>query len=198
MATSIQNTPDLEAFRRRALTTIHQHWKLFLFEGILMVVLGMLAVTLPNISTLEIELLVGWLFIIGGVVRVATIFRKRYMPGFWWSLFRGIIAVALGVILLGRPLQGVITLTIVMTAFFVVEGVAAVFVALDFRRHLRHWGFMLLSGLINLVLAYLIWRGWPNTATWVIGLYVGIYMIFLGIPLIMTAITARRIGSTPA
>jgi len=188
-------TPDLEAFRRRALTAIHQHWKLFLFEGILMVVLGMLAVGLPNISTLEIELLVGWLLIIGGGFRVATIFRERHMPGFWWSLVSGIIAVAVGVILIARPLQGVITLTLVIAAFFVIEGVAAVFVALDFRHHLRHWGLMLFSGLINLVLAYLIWRGWPNTATWVIGLYLGIYMIFFGVPLIMTAIAARRIGS---
>jgi uncharacterized membrane protein HdeD (DUF308 family) len=188
-------TPDIEEFQRRALTTIHGHWKLFLFQGILLLVLGMLAVALPNVSTLGIELLVGWLFIIGGVVRVMTIFRKRHMPGFWWSLGSGIIAVALGGILLGRPLQGIITLTIVMALFFVVEGIAAVFVALEFRQHLRHWGLMLVSGLINLVLAYLIWRGWPNTATWVIGLYVGISMIFLGVPLVMTAIAARRIGS---
>jgi uncharacterized membrane protein HdeD (DUF308 family) len=198
MGTSIPITPDLEVFRRRALTTIHQHWKLFLLEGILMVVLGMLAVGLPNISTLEIELLVGWLLIIGGGFRVATIFRKRHLPGFWWSLFSSIIAMAVGVILITRTMQGVITLTLVMAVFFVIEGVAAVFVALDFRQHLRHWRLMLFSGLINLVLAYLIWRGWPNTATWIIGLYVGIYMIFLGVPLIMTAIAARRIGSTPA
>lgn len=189
-------TPDIEELRRRALTTIHGHWTLFLFQGILLLVLGMLAVALPNVSTLGIELLVGWLFIIGGVVRVVTIFRKRHMPGFWWFLGSGIIAMALGAILLARPLQGVITLTVVMALFFVVEGVAAVFVALEFRQHLRHWASMLVSGLINLVLAYLIWRGWPNTATWVIGLYVGIYMIFLGVPLIMTAIAARHIGNT--
>jgi uncharacterized membrane protein HdeD (DUF308 family) len=192
----IASTPDVEALRRRAVTTIHEHWKAFLLQGILMVVLGMLAVALPNISTLEIELLVGWLFIISGCFRVATIFKKRHLPGFWWSLFSGIIAVAVGVILVIRPLQGVISLTLVMTVFFVVEGVASVFVALDFRQHLRHWGLVLLSGLINLVLAYLIWRGWPNTATWVIGLYVGIYMIFFGVPLIMSAIVARHLATT--
>jgi uncharacterized membrane protein HdeD (DUF308 family) len=194
----MSTTLDIEALRRRALTTIHEHWKLFLFQGILLLVLGMLAVALPNISTLEIELLVGWLFVIGGGGRAIAIFRKRHMPGFWWSLFSGIIAVVAGVILLMHPLRGIISLTILMAALFVVEGIAAVIVALDFRHHLRHWGFMLLSGLINLVLAYLIWKGWPNTATWVIGLYVGIYMIFLGVPLIMTALAARHIGSTPA
>jgi len=188
--------PDVEAIRRRVLTTVHDHWKLFLFQGILMLILGMLAVALPNISTLEIELLVGWLLIVGGFFRAATIFGKRHMPGFWWSLLSAALAVALGTILIARPLQGVITLTIVMTVFFVIEGVAAVLIALEYRRYLRNWSWTLLSGLINLVLAYLIWNGWPSTATWVIGLYVGINLIFLGVQLIMTAIAARGLRST--
>ena len=188
--------PDVEAIRRRVLTTVHNHWKLFLSQGILMLILGMLAVALPNISTLEIELLVGWLLIVGGFFRAATIFGKRHMPGFWWSLLSAVLAVALGTILIARPLQGVITLTIVMTVFFVIEGVAAVLIALEYRRYLRNWSWTLLSGLINLVLAYLIWNGWPSTATWVIGLYVGINLIFLGVQLIMTANAARGLRST--
>jgi uncharacterized membrane protein HdeD (DUF308 family) len=194
----LPTNPDLEAVRRRALAVIQAHWKLFLFQGILMLVLGMLAVALPNISSLEIELLVGWLFIIGGFFRAATLFSKRHMPARWWSLLSAVLAVVLGAILIARPLQGVLTLTIVMTVFFVIEGVAAVFIALEYRRHLPNWSWTLLSGLINLGLAYLIWQGWPSTATWVIGLYVGINMIFLGVPLIMTAITARNIDTTAA
>jgi uncharacterized membrane protein HdeD (DUF308 family) len=195
---TLPTNSDIEAHRRRVLTTVHGHWKLFLFQGVLMLIFGMVAIALPNISTLEIELLVGWLFIVGGFFRVATIFKKRHMPGFWWSLLSGVLAVSLGALLIARPLQGIITLTIVMTAFFVIEGIAAIFIALDFRRYLHNWIWMLLSGLINLVLAYVIWKGWPNTAGWVIGLYVGINMIFYGIPLIMTAIAARRIGNTAA
>jgi uncharacterized membrane protein HdeD (DUF308 family) len=191
-------SPDLEAVRRRALAVIQAHWKLFLFQGILMLFLGMLAVALPNIFTLEIELLVGWLFIVGGFFRAAAIFSKRHMPGFWWSLLSAVLAVVLGAILIARPLQGVITLTIVMTALFVIEGVAAVFVALEYRRYLRNWSWTLFSGLVNLGLAFLIWQGWPGTAAWVIGLYVGVNMIFLGVPLIMTAIAARSIGTRPA
>ena len=192
---TLPTNPDIEAIRRRVLTTIHGHWKLFLFQGVLMLVLGMLAIALPNLSTLEIELLVGWLFIVGGFFRAATIFRKPHMPGFWWSIFSSILAVVLGAILIARPLQGIVTLTIVITALFVIEGIAAIFVALDFRRYLHNWSWTLLSGLINLTLAYLIWRGWPNTANWVIGLYVGINMVFLGVPLIMTAFAARSIGN---
>jgi uncharacterized membrane protein HdeD (DUF308 family) len=195
---TLASSPDLEAVRRRALAVIQAHWKLFLFQGILMLVLGMLAVALPNISTLEIELLVGWLFIVGGFFRAATIFSKRHMPGFWWSLLSGVLAVLLGAILIARPLQGVITLTIVMTTIFVIEGVAAIFIALEYRRYLHNWSWTLFSGLINLGLAYLIWQGWPSTATWVIGLYVGINMIFLGVPLIMTAIAARSLDTVSA
>lgn len=192
---TLPTDPDIEAIRRRVLTTVHGHWKLFLFQGVLMLVLGMLAIAVPNISTLEIELLVGWLFIVGGFFRAATIFRKRHMPGFWWSLFSSILAVLLGAILIARPLQGIVTLTIVLMALFVVEGIAAIFVALDFRRYLHNWIWTLLSGLINLALAYLIWRGWPNTASWIIGLCVSINMVFLGVSLIMTALAARSIGN---
>jgi len=198
MEPSVQMTPDAATARRRVLSLMHRHWKWLLFEGILLVILGMLAVAVPNFSTLEIELLVGWLFLIGGLVRVINLLRRRHTPGFWWSLVSGIIAMALGALLLGRPLQGVVTLTLVMTLCFVVEGAAAVFVALAHHRFLRHWGLILMSGLINLLLAYLIWSGWPSTASWVIGLYVGIYMIFVGVPLIMTAIVARRAAGDSA
>jgi uncharacterized membrane protein HdeD (DUF308 family) len=195
MNTTASFTPDIAALRSRALINIHSHWKLFLLQGILMLLLGLLAVALPNISTLGIEQLVGWLFIVGGFIRTASIIRKHHLPAFWWSLSSSVIAMALGVLLVTRPMQGVITLAIVMTILFVIEGVAAIFVALEFRPYLRNWIWTLLGGLVTLMLAYLIWEGWPNTATWMIGLYVGINMIFLGTSLIFTAIAARGLDS---
>jgi uncharacterized membrane protein HdeD (DUF308 family) len=191
-----QPTLNLEELRRQVLATIHAHWKLFLMQGVVMTALGVAAVAVPNISTLEIELLVGWLFIVGGLLRVITIYRKRHMPGFWWLLVSGVVAMALGAILVGRPLQGILTLTTVLTAFFIIEGVAAIFIALDFRRHLHNWGWTLFSGIVSLGLAYLIIKGWPSTTAWVIGLYVGISMIFAGWSLIMTSIAARTIHNT--
>jgi uncharacterized membrane protein HdeD (DUF308 family) len=192
---TLQTSADLEAIRRSALTRIQAHWKLLLLEGILLLILGMVAIAVPYVSTLEAELFVGWLFVVGGLLRAIAVLRKRHLPGFTWSLLSAVLAVVLGAALIARPLQGVITLTIVMTVLFVIEGVAAILIALEYRRYLRSWPWTLLSGLITLALAYLIWQGWPNTARWVIGLYVGISLVFLGLPLITTALAARTVGS---
>jgi uncharacterized membrane protein HdeD (DUF308 family) len=174
-------------------TAIHAHWRGFLVTGIAMVILGILAATLPNISSLAIEILVGWLFFVGGLVRAATVMRGRQLPGYWWSVLGGVCAMAFGALLIARPLQGVVTLALVMTAVFAVEGVTAIFIGLDFRHHVKNWLWTVSGGVINLVLAYLIWAQWPSSATWIIGLYVGVNMILIGIPLIATAIAARTL-----
>jgi len=195
MITPASDTPDIAALRKRTLMSVHLHWKLFLLQGILMLLLGLLAVALPNISTLEIEQLVGWLFILGGLIRTAALIRKHHLPAFWWSLSSSVLAMIFGVFLIRRPLQGVITLAVVMTILFVIEGVAAIVGAFEFRRYMRNWFFTLFAGIVTLTLAGLIWEGWPNTASWVIGLYVGINMIFFGISLIFMAVAARGISN---
>jgi uncharacterized membrane protein HdeD (DUF308 family) len=186
--------PDIEALQRRVAAAVRAHWRLFVAQGVLMIVLGALAIALPNLSTLAIELLIGWLFVVGGALRAAAAWRARRFPGFGWSLATAVLALLLGIVLLAGPAQGVLTLTIVLVAFFVLEGIVAILLALEFRRHLRHWAWTLLSGLVDLVLAYLIWQGWPATATWAIGLLVGINMLFMGWSLVMTAIAARTLG----
>lgn len=84
------------------------------------------------------------------------------------------------------------TLTMVMVAFFIIQGFFSILLALQFRAHIRSWGWTLISGAIDLVLAYLIWRGWPDTASWAIGLLIGINMLFAGMALIFTALSARN------
>ena len=184
--------PSLEKVRDRAMTGIRSHWKLFLLSGVLMLLLGMLSITLPRIATLEIDLLVGWLFTIGGVIRIVTVIGKQHVLGFWWSALSGMFAIVVGTLLITRPMQGVITLTLLLTVFFVIEGVAAIFFGIEFRRYVKWSGWTIFGGLANLIMAYLIWRGWPATADWVVGLFAGLNMIFLGMPLIALALTARR------
>jgi uncharacterized membrane protein HdeD (DUF308 family) len=123
-----------------------------------------------------------------------SVLRHRQMPGFFWSLLTAVLAIVLGLVLLLRPIAGVLTLTLALVVFFVVEGVAAILLAIEHRRHLASWGWVLVSGLVDLLLALLIWDGWPSSAGWAIGLLVGINMVFVGVSLIMTALAARKMA----
>jgi uncharacterized membrane protein HdeD (DUF308 family) len=121
-------------------------------------------------------------------------FMMRHAPGFWWSLFSAVLALAAGVVLIGWPLSGAVSLTLLLIVFFVMEGVATIMYALDHKRELPgRWGFMLASGVVDLVLAAIIYAGLPGTAAWAIGLMVGINMLFGGFALITLALQARHI-----
>ena len=186
---------DIEGIRRQMAATIHGHWKLVLAQGIVMMVLGILAVAEPNVATFALSIFVGWLFFIGGIFRAVWIWRSRAMPGFAWSLLTALLAILFGLILIFRPLTGALTLTMVLVAFFILEGITAIVLAVQHREHLRSWGWVLFSGIIDLLLAYLIWAGWPSSADWAIGLLVGINMLFFGLSLVMTSLAARLIGN---
>ena len=186
---------DIEGIRRQMAATIHGHWKLVLAQGVVMVVLGFLAVIEPNVATLAVSIFVGWLFFIGGIFRTLWVWRSRAMPGFAWSLLTALLAIVFGLILIFRPLAGALTLTMILVAFFILEGITAIVLAVQHRAHLRSWGWVLFSGIVDLLLAYLIWAGWPSSADWAIGLLVGINMVFLGLSLLMTALAARLMGN---
>jgi uncharacterized membrane protein HdeD (DUF308 family) len=184
----------LDDVRRRLAGAIHAHWKLFLAEGIVMMVLGLLAIAVPEVASLAITIFIGWLFLIGGILRTISLVQHRNLPGFGWALATALLAIALGLVLLFRPIAGVLTLTIALIIFFILEGISAILLAIEHRRHLPSWGWVLLSGLVDLLLAFLIWDGWPSSAGWAIGLLVGINMVFVGLSLIMTALAARTMA----
>jgi len=185
--------PDIEEVRREVAAAMHAHWRFFLADGVVMMILGLAAIVVPNLASLAITIFIGWLFFVGGIFRTLTAWRRRGTPAFAWSLLTGLLAVVLGLVLIWRPLQGVVTLTLALVLFFVVGGVAAIVIAVEFRRHLASWGWTLFSGIVDLVLAYLIWQGWPSSAGWAIGLLAGINMLFLGLSLLMTALAARTL-----
>jgi uncharacterized membrane protein HdeD (DUF308 family) len=193
------NEPDLEQMQRALATSVHEHWALFLVEGIILVILGMAAIVIPPIATLAVEILFGWLFLISGVVGLITTFRMRHAPGFWWSLVSAIVGIAVGVVLLLWPLSGVISLTLILIAFFAIEGIASIMFAFEHKRELpARWGWMLLSGIVDLILAGIIFAGLPGTAAWALGLLVGINMVFGGTALIAIALHAREPHSRSA
>jgi uncharacterized membrane protein HdeD (DUF308 family) len=188
---------DAEQMGRAVARSIHEHWGLFLAEGIILVLLGIIAIVVPQIATLAFTILIGWLFLVSGILGLITTFWARGAPGFWWALISAIIAIAAGVVLLMWPISGTISLTLVLIAFFVVEGIVSIMYAIDPRNQLTgKWGWMLFSGIIDLILAAIIFAGLPGTAEWALGLLVGINMLFGGAALIAMALAARKPQST--
>jgi uncharacterized membrane protein HdeD (DUF308 family) len=187
--------PDFGRLQTAVAQSIHDHWVLYMVEGVILVLLGLLAILLPPIATLAVEVLVGSLFLISGIVGLFTTFMLRHAPGFWWSLFSAVLAIGAGLVLLAWPLSGVLTLTLFLAAFFIMEGVATIMFALDHRRDLTgRWGWVLASGIVDLVLAAIIFAGFPGTAAWAIGLLVGINMVMGGTSLMAIAFYARSLA----
>jgi uncharacterized membrane protein HdeD (DUF308 family) len=186
------NTRDINELQSVIVQSVREHWVLFLVEGIVLVVLGLLAIVLPVVATLAVAILIGWLLLISGVVGLITTFMARQTPGFWWALVSAVLAIAAGIVLLVWPGGGALSLTLLLVVFFVIEGVASIMYALEHKKELSgRWGWMLASGIVDLVLAAMIYVGLPSTAAWALGLLVGINMVFGGSSLIAMALYAR-------
>ena len=184
---------DLHELQTRMRDAMRAHWKAFLFEGILLAVMGLAALIVPQVASLAVTILLGWLFLITGIGGLIVTFWAREMPGFWWSLISAALAVLAGGILLARPMQGVLTLTIVVGAYFLAEGVATIMYALEHRKELsERWGWLLTAGLMDILIAAIIVAGLPGSALWALGLLVGINMLFGGASLIGMALAARK------
>jgi uncharacterized membrane protein HdeD (DUF308 family) len=171
---------------------VHRHWTLFMVQGILMIVLGLIAVAEPLVATLAVEIFAGWIFLFGGIVALIGLFRARHMPGFVWGLISAVLAILVGLFLIARPLAGILSLTLVLAGFFAAQGVLEIIAAFEQRALLpRSWFWMLLNGVIDLFLAGIIMAGWPGSAAWVLGLLVGINLFMTGLALVMTAVACR-------
>ena len=190
---------DVDQLRRAVLASLHEHWVFYLIEGIILMALGAAAIIIPPIATVAVTIFFGGVLLLSGIVGLLTTLLMRGVPGFWWSLISAILAIVVGVMLIGWPVRGAFSLTFLLIVFFIIEGVVSVMFALDHRWELPGaWGWMLASGIVDLALATIIIAGLPGTAAWAIGLLVGINMAFGGVALVVMALQARRIDSTAA
>jgi len=167
-----------------------------MFEGLALVVLGCLAVLVPTVASLAATVVFGWILLISGIMGLISTIQARQAPGFGWSLVSAIIGIAAGLVLLTMPIQGTLSLTAVLIAFLVVEGVASILYALEHRKGLSgRWAWMLISGLIDIGLGVILLSGLPGTATWALGLLLGINLIFGGWALFWMAQHARSLAA---
>ena len=177
---------------------LRAHWKFFLIEGIVLLIMGAIAVCVPPIATVAVEVFIGWIILLSGVLGLVMTFQTRGSPGFGWSLLSALLGIIVGVVLLAWPLSGVLSLTVMLTIFLALEGIASIMYAMAHRRERSsRWELMLVSGIVDLILAGLILAGLPGTAAWAIGLIVGINLLFGGVALIALALQART-GTAPA
>jgi len=193
--TAIDARPDGVARDRREV--IRSHWILFLIQGLIMIVLGVLAIGEPMVATLAVALFAGWLFLISGVVGVVGAFTARRMPGFWWSLISSLLGIVVGLYLILRPFAGILSLTLVVAAYFAAQGVVQIITAIEHRRVLPSWVWLIFGGVVNILLAAIIISGWPGTAEWTLGLLFGINLLMWGLSLVMTALACRAVREPP-
>lgn len=178
--------------------TIRKYSSWFTIYGIVLILLGALAILAPGVATLATAILVGWLLLASGIIGlVAVIGAGSAQPGFWWKLLTTGLYTLAGATLLLNPIASVLTLTLILAAYLLATGAMKIVVAFGYRDAIPGaWIWMLLSAAIDIVLGILIVAGLPGTAVWVIGLMVGINLVFTGVALVVAANVCR--GMTAA
>jgi uncharacterized membrane protein HdeD (DUF308 family) len=185
---------DFRDAERAASKSLHAHWMLYLLEGVVLAVMGAVVLVMPPIAMTGLSLLLGAVLLVSGVMGLLTTFWARDAPGFWWSLLSAILGIVVGLTLFAMPVEGGFLLTVLLVAFFIVEGAASIMFALEHKREMAgKWEWMLVSGVLDLVMGVLIFTYLPSATAWEIGgLLVGINMVVGGAALIIMALHARN------
>jgi len=182
---------ELEARVAETKQLISDKWGWFLALGIGLILAGLVAIAFPLLSSIAAKLVLGWLFLIGGVMLIVHAFQAPGWKGFLWELLVGILYVVVGGYLAFFPLTGLLTLAILLAALFLAEGVFEAIMAFQVRPH-EGWVWLLLSGLAAIAVGVIIALGLPESAVWALGLLVGINLLFSGWSYVFLALAGRR------
>jgi uncharacterized membrane protein HdeD (DUF308 family) len=166
----------------------HSGW--FLALGIILVLLGVIALAFAVLTTIVSVLIFGWLLLIGGAIEVIHAFRTRRWGGFFLHLLTGLLGIVVGWLFVRHPVAGALTLTLLLGAFFLVEGIFRLTAAFSLR--FPHWAWTVVGGVLTAVLGILLLLQWPVSSLWFIGFAIGIDMIFRGWAWMTMALTIRR------
>lgn len=172
-------------------TYMKQHSGMLKAEGVVMLILGLVAIILPVLTTFAITLLIGGLLVVGGAVTAFRAFKFKGFPGATVSLVFGVLSALVGVFLLASPRTGVEALTIVLVVLFLLQGIGEIAASLQHKQWAA-WGWMLVSGVASLLIALFLLISFPSSADWAIGLLVGINLLFTGSWLLMLGTAIGR------
>ena len=180
-----------EVMRSAMRDVIKRHSLWYLLQGGLMVLTGVVAFLFPVFSSVAVVLMLGWLLIISGIFQAISLIGATNVPHFWLQLISVALSVVIGILFLRNPGQGLLTLTLLLIVFFMVEGMAKVIFALTIRPF-PNWGWVLASGMVGVLLAIYLWSSLPITAAWLLGILLGIQLISEGAALAYMAWQVRR------
>lgn len=167
-------------------------WGWLLVLGIIMVVLGTVALFMMPAATLGAVLVLSWLLVISGVVEFVHAFRVRRWGGFFLHLIGGVLGVLVGLLVITHPFAGAVAWTLLFASFFTVIGVFRLITAMALKY--PNWGWAVFDGIITLGLGILLWAEWPTSAVWFLGLAVGVSLIFRGWSYVMFALAIHNLA----
>jgi uncharacterized membrane protein HdeD (DUF308 family) len=189
MSADLENAA--QAFRDAMRDAVRHYSFWYLVQGVLLFVGGVLAILYPLLSAVAIIVLMGWLLIFSGVIQGISLIGARHVPHVWLQLISAILGILIGFLFLRDPGQGLVTITLLLIIFFMIEGISKVVFALTIRP-IAHWGWVLASGIVGVVLSFFLLAYLPLTATWLIGLLLGIQLISVGAAIASMAWQARK------
>ena len=182
------------ALREAMRETVKRYSLWYLIQGVLLVVAGVLALVYPFVASVAIVTLLAWILIVSGVLQGIGLIGASNVPHYWLQLISAVLAILIGVLLLRAPDSGLLIMTVLLIVYFMVEGIAKVIFALTIRPF-PNWGWVLGSGLVGIVLAFVLWANMPLGADWVLGLMLGLLLICEGAALTTLAWHVRHAPS---
>jgi uncharacterized membrane protein HdeD (DUF308 family) len=176
MSTSLER--PLVSALRHDLDALRGNWFWFVILGGALVILGVVALGSVVIASLAAAAAIGIVLLLAGGAEAVGAFWCRGWSGFFLHLLSGILSIVVGVLFLRAPLDALAALTLLVTCFLMVGGIFKIVAAVAYR--FAAWGWALVGGAVDLVLGVLIWQEWPASELWVIGLFLGINLLFRG------------------
>ncbi len=175
---------------------LKKKWGWFLALGVLLIVVGTIALGSAFLMTVFSMVLLGWLMVFGGILEAVHAFACKKWSGFFIDLLTGLLYLVVGFMILANPAATAEVLTLLIAVFLIFGGIFRVVLSIGVQY--QNWGWLLLHGVISVVLGVLIWRQWPESGFWVIGMFVGIDMIFNGWTLVMLSLAAKNMPTNEA
>ena len=169
-------------------------WSIVL--SVLMILAGLLAIAVPPAAGVAATIFVGWMLVFSGVVHFVYAWQAHGAGSVIWEILVGIAYLFIGGYLLYHPLRGMASLTLALALYLFVESIFEFIIGVQLRPR-RGNGWLFVHGVITLILAFMIWRTWPSSAGWVLGILIGIGMLFSGITRLMISLATRKLVAQP-